>query len=70
MCEQRWQSAALNSLRVSWSRPHNENGKISAYFIQLVRYNSSKVIFTSSLTDLSSQLSQTLNNLSLGMSIT
>ena len=68
MCQNRWQSAALNSLQVAWSGPENENGKITAYFLQLVRYNRDVVIFTGSLTDLSSQLSQTLDGLSLGMS--
>ena len=70
MCQNRWQSAALNSLQVAWLSPEKDNGKITAYFLQIVRYNSDVVIFTSSLTDLSSQLSQTLDGLSLGMSFT
>ena len=70
MCQNRWQSAVLNSLRVAWLSPEKENGKISAYILQLVHYNSDVVIFTGSLTDLSPQLSQTLDGLSLGMSFT
>ena len=70
MCQNRWQNATLNSLQVAWSGPENENGRITAYFLQLVRYNSDVVVFTGLLTDLSSQLSQTLDRLSLGMSFT